>query len=79
VDFSGMAFPPFSGYYKFRGRFYLWPFCWVSLAEKKNGWHVGWSAGGETQQKISGWSIQPTNKPWLMLEPSPNFQTCFGH
>jgi hypothetical protein len=37
-----MAFPPFSGYYKFRGRFYLWPFCWVSLTAKKNGWHVGW-------------------------------------
>jgi hypothetical protein len=39
---------------------------------KKNGWHVGWSAGGgETQQKISGCSTQPTNKPWPMLEPSP--------
>jgi hypothetical protein len=39
---------------------------------KKNDWHVGWSAGGgETQQKISGCSTQPTNKPWPMLEPNP--------
>jgi hypothetical protein len=40
---------------------------------KEYGWHAGWSAGGETQQKISGCSTQPTNKPWPMLEPSSVF------
>ena len=33
----------------------------------------------ETQQKISGYSTQPMNKPWPMLEPSPKFQTRMNY
>jgi hypothetical protein len=61
--------PPLKWLIKKQGWYYLRPFCWVSLTAKK------WMAsklvrGEETQQKISGCSTQPTNKPWPMLEPN---------
>jgi hypothetical protein len=73
-----MAFPPFSGYYKFRGWFYLWPFCWVSLTAKKKWLARRWVEERNPTKDI-GMLNPSTNKPWLMLEPSPKFQTCFGH